>query len=405
MHACLTPVKTPRGVPQVALNDRNFIAVTASTRLRYTYYVQPRLVKAISPTGGRLDGGTLVTIDGGGFQAHAGVNITEVRFGWGDTEVTNLTTPIELSDSRIVVSAYPAVSAGFRQLFVAINTFNLLPINASFLYYEQPSNYSQCEPTGGPTRGGTSVTIAGGPFDVFSTDATTTLCRFGSHHVAALIFERHRIVCETPPADQPGEVQVAVSYNGAETDFSPIGRTFKYYQQPRPRGSGASSSHEDLNAITPVGGPREGGTRVTILGRGFMAFSPIMAYVRCRWQAAIVDTVAAMNAQTLDAAPPESGAVEHTDTRIVCLAPSARAGAADLVNLTLTLNALDFGDTGLTFQYYARPRVDTIAPSGGHRTGGTIVTISGEGFDVLGGGACELPPRFSTHTVCCIRSH
>jgi hypothetical protein len=45
--------------------------------------------------------------------------------------------------------------------------------------------------------------------------------------------------------------QVAVSYNGANTDFGLIGRTFKYYQQPRPMGSGPDA---DLNEITPIGG-------------------------------------------------------------------------------------------------------------------------------------------------------
>ena len=317
-------------------------------------------------------------------QAYPGVNISDVRFGWGDTETTNLTVPSLLSESRIVVRAYPADEPGPRQLYLALNTFNLLPINASFLYYRQPTNFSQCEPTGGPTRGGTAVTIQGGPFDVFSTDAANTLCRFGGRYVQALVFESDRIVCETPPADTPGTVQVAVSLNGADTDFGLIGRTFKYYQQPRPRTGGGDG---DLSGITPVGGPREGGTRVTILGSGFMAFAPVISFVRCRWQAPIVDVIAASNARTIGLPFPESSAIEHTDTRIVCLAPSARIGAAELVNLTLTLNALDFGDTGLTFQYYAPPRVTTITPSGGHRTGGTIVTISGEGFDVLADGA------------------
>ena len=44
-------------------------------------------------------------------------------------------------------------------------------------------------------------------------------------------------------------------------------------------------------------------------------------------------------AQEQDLPPAESGAIEHTDTRIVCPAPSARAGAAAVVNLTLSLNA------------------------------------------------------------------
>ena len=96
--------------------------------------------------------------------------------------------------------------------------------------------------------------------------------------------------------------------------------------------------------------------------------------------------IAARTESRVTAPPPETGALEHSDTRIVCLAPSARAGAELTVNLTLSLNNLDFDDTGLTFQYYAPPRVTTMTPSGGHRTGGTVVTILGEGFDVLAGG-------------------
>ena len=45
--------------------------------------------------------------------------------------------------------------------------------------------------------------------------------------------------------------------------------------------------------------PREGGTRVTILGQGFMAFSAIRQFVRCRWQAPIVDLVLAMGFRTV----------------------------------------------------------------------------------------------------------
>ena len=369
---------------EISLNDRDFIAVTPDTTLRFMYYVQPQAIKAISPTGGRLDGGTLVTIDGGGFEAYPGINVSDVRVGWGDTDSANQTTPLVLGDSRIIVAAYPSDDPAPRQLYLSLNVLNSLPINASFLYYEQPSNFTACEPTGGPTRGGTAVTIHGGPFDLFSTDVANTLCRFGTSYVPAMAFERYEIVCLTPAAAQPGTVPVAISLNGAETDFGPIERSFKYYQQPRPKGNGGV---EDLTQLTPVGGPLGGGTRVTIYGSGFTAFSSLMEYVLCRWQATIVDQNAAAAAGTLLLPPPESGAVEHTDTMIVCLAPRARAGANVLVNLTLSLNAHDFGDTGLTFQYYELPYVAAITPSGGHRTGGTMVTILGTGFDVLEDGA------------------
>jgi hypothetical protein len=53
--------------------------------LEYTYFVQPTAVAAIVPRGGRLRGGTRVTIHGDGFAAHAGASASEARVGWGDT--------------------------------------------------------------------------------------------------------------------------------------------------------------------------------------------------------------------------------------------------------------------------------------------------------------------------------
>jgi hypothetical protein len=121
------------------------------------------------------------------------------------------------------------------------------------------------------------------------------------------------------------------------------------------------------------------------VGSGFLAFSSSL--VRCRWQAPIVDMLAASLAQTLSLPPPESQPLELSNRRIVCLAPPARVGAAETVNLTLSLNAIDFGATGLHFQYYDNPYVARIIPSGGHRTGGTLVTLVGTGFDALDRGA------------------
>ena len=55
-------------------------------------------------------------------------------------------------------------SSGAQQLFLALNAHDLMPLNrTTFFYYEQPSNFTSCLPSGGPTRGGTAVTITGGP--------------------------------------------------------------------------------------------------------------------------------------------------------------------------------------------------------------------------------------------------
>ena len=384
---------------ELALNNVDFIDTAT---LSYTYYVQPQYARAISPTGGQLRGGTRVMLDGEGFDAYPGVSAEDVRLGWGDFYATNLTTPFSLSPGRLTVASYPSLEPGPRGLSLALNQIDLVPINATFLYYRQPETFDSCLPTGGPTMGGTTVTIVGGPFNLFSDDSQDLLCRFGANYTRALSLLPHEIVCATPPAGAAAVVDVAISLNGAETDFSSIGHAFKYYVQPRVCGAGQDYAGRCLSAyregaapsdyvsIAPVGGPDGGATLVTITGEGFMAFANVIEYVRCRWDGGIVDAKkyeqynAALGA---GAPPPETSALEHTATRIVCAAPPARVGTGAWLNVSLSLNAADFADTGLHFTMYATPSYTAITPSGGHREGGTAVTIEGQGFDDLEGGA------------------
>ena len=342
-------------------------------------------------------GGTRVTVYGEGFDAYPGIEASNVRLGWGDAHTrghgdnpfaTNLTTPTRLTDGALVVESFPAAGpTAAAQLYLAMNEYDLLPTNVSFLYYEQPTNFTAIEPTGGPTGGGTLVTITGGPFDRYSSVASDVLCRFGENYTRVTRLQSGRIECASPARTSDGLVDVHVSLNGIDTDFGASGYSFKYYDQPAPHpGSGFAQ-------IVPNGGPVGGGTYVTIDGVGFLAFAPEISFVRCRWDGGVVDPVAMRRAKLpLDLPPPESSAATHTDERVVCLAPRARPGAGLTVNVSLSLNARDFGSTGLTFQYYQPPRIDIITPSGGHRTGGTIVTIHGAGFNVLDDGAhvsCE----------------
>ena len=155
----------------------------------------------------------------------------------------------------------------------------------------------------------------------------------------------------------------------------------------------------DYASIAPVGGPEGGATLVTIVGEGFLAFAAEIEYVRCRWDGGIADADAyAALGLPAGAPPPETIALEHTATRIVCATPPARQGAGTWLNLSLSLNYLppsggdnygvgDFGDTGLHLTLYATPTYTAITPSGGHREGGTVVTIDGYGFDDLEAGA------------------
>ena len=48
-----------------------------------------------------------------------------------------------------------------------------------------------------------------------------------------------------------------------------------------------------------------------------------------------------------------------------------------MLNVSLSLNDADFGATGMQFTLYAAPAYASITPSGGHREGGTLVTVMG----------------------------
>ena len=74
-----------------------------------------------------------------------------VRLGWGDSYATNLTTPSSLAPRRLTVASFAAAEEGSRGLRLAMNAQDLVPINATFLYYRQPDEFSSVLPTGGPT--------------------------------------------------------------------------------------------------------------------------------------------------------------------------------------------------------------------------------------------------------------
>ena len=57
----------------VALNAVDYID-TPGTELTFTYFLQPEVIKKVSPSGGQLAGGTRVTIEGGGFRVRAKSN-------------------------------------------------------------------------------------------------------------------------------------------------------------------------------------------------------------------------------------------------------------------------------------------------------------------------------------------
>ena len=125
-------------------------------------------------------GGTRVTVYGEGFDAYPGIEASNVRLGWGDAHTrghgdnafaTNLTTPTRLADGTLVVESFPAAGpTAAARLYLAMNEYDLLPTNVSFLYYEQPTNFTAINRRAAPPAAAPSS--ISGPL-------TAILCRSG----------------------------------------------------------------------------------------------------------------------------------------------------------------------------------------------------------------------------------
>jgi len=128
-------------------------------------------------------------------------------------------------------------------------------------------------------------------------------------------------------------------------------------------------------SVTPASGPNEGGTQVTINGEGFQA--PVQVFFG--------DGSTAANFTGIEASVQSVNA-----NRIVVTTPSATGFGQNNLNQVVDILVKNI-DTGFAtvatsaFQYGAAnpgvPFISAISPGAGPHTGGTLVTLFGQGFD------------------------
>lgn len=213
-----------------------------SSEVAFTFYELPQL-HTLELTGGPVAGGSLVTIAGLGFDAFGATPFAQSwhkeggrssshqlisRCRFGRREVPAL----DASRTHVICMTPPQPAVGIANLTIALNgaadddTPNPLP----YLYYA--TAISAVEPPGGPTNGGTTITVSGAGFASFPpSDAPASphgrrlLCRFGKTVVNATLSEGDsgngsNLLCVSPPtAGDVGAASLRVSLNGI--DFPP----------------------------------------------------------------------------------------------------------------------------------------------------------------------------------------
>ncbi|HSL82846.1 MAG TPA: IPT/TIG domain-containing protein, partial [Thermoanaerobaculia bacterium] len=271
---------------------------------------------------------------------------------------------VQLVNGQAVVSFFPPAIQGTVVIQARLES----SIGQATLQIAQPATFfvASVSPSTGNPAGGEEVEIQGGGFD------PPVRVTFGGVPAQVLSVSASRIRVVTPPAPSPvgvGEtlpVTVAVTINlneeGQATDS--LNNAFLYA-----RGGGVAQPQ--VFSVTPASGPNEGGTRVTINGEGFQA--PVQVFFGSGSSAANFTGI-------------EASVQSVTANQIVVLTPAATGFGQDNQNQTVDILVKNL-DTGfatvapLAFQYGTKVIITAAGPGSGPYTGGTLVTIHGQGFD------------------------
>ncbi|MFZ0250357.1 MAG: IPT/TIG domain-containing protein [Acidimicrobiales bacterium] len=293
-------------------------------------------VTAVSPDIGPAAGGTTVLVTGTGFVDGS----TTVNFGLLPATDVTVDSPTTLT------AVSPAVPSGSYDITVTIPDTDADATSPTLssatspadLYAYGPPTVSSVVDGSGPVVGGNTVTISG---TGFIPGATATFGLTPATDVT--VTSATTLTATVPAATAVSTVDVTVTTPGSDGGTSPTSVNDLYtYGAPT------------VTSITPITGPADTATVVTITGNDF---SP-------------GDTVAF-------GSMPATDVVVWGSTVVTADAPTTLDGGA---NVTVT-NAVGSSPVVVDAQFAAgAPTVTGISPAAGPAEGGGIVTVTGDGF-------------------------
>ena len=284
----------------------------------FTYLDAPApTVTGLTPTTGTTIGGTTVIITGTDLQ-----DTTDVTFG--GVPATIVGTPT----ATTVTVLSPAHPAGVVDVAV---TGGALPVDAGEFTFVAPA-ITAVAPASGPTAGGTAITITGTGFD------NANGVSFGGTVVPIpLGANTGTVITVASPPHAAGPVDVRVQFATGSSDPG----AFEFIPPAA------------ITGITPVRGPIAGGTPVTIEGTGFDAATGVTF-------GGVAGTAFTVN----------------SDTSVTVTTPAHAAGSVGVVVESPGGDSAP-GD----FEFVAPLTASSLNPDAGPVTGGTVVVITGTGFD------------------------
>ncbi|MQA00952.1 MAG: hypothetical protein GEU80_16825 [Dehalococcoidia bacterium] len=237
-------VTPPGAAGEATVKVTNGDGLATSVSNGFTYLGAAPTVTDVDPDSGPTTGGTSVEITGTGFKSGAAV-----RFG--GTAATNVNI---VSLTRITART-PAHAVGEVDVVVT-NTDTQSGSRSDAFTYEPAAApaVTSVSPDRGSTGGGTIVTIRGTGF------ASGATVRFGNNAATNVDVESAtRIIAVTPSRGSTGAVDVRVTNSDGQNGQR--NNAFTYITAPAPV----------INSLSPDEGPRLGGQVVTITGSNFLS--------------------------------------------------------------------------------------------------------------------------------------
>ena len=409
---CITPTVSCQGAfdVSVALNGYDFHsdapAPAGSAPLRFEFYPSP-VLHDMQPLGGPITGNTTVIVSGRGLKAYNESLLC--RFGPETDEFGNVTgasldtesiTGKALSDDRFVCQSPSVEKPMLVMLSVSLNGVDFERVGlVPFTFYRTPS-VSLLSPAGGPSVGGTRVDVRGQGFLAFPLGGKL-MCRFGRTAVPSSNWTTNFKSMCIAPKNLAGTAVVTFSLNGQDYGSRVF---FHYYDLP-------TITHSTPRGGEPSRTPEES-TSVHVHGKGFLRFHgrPL-----CKFGCALSPALVQDDQNLLCSAPwpvdnyqlflndcsPRERILE-CDTSACTLDGCVPLLTHQVLNIScvldtwleVSLNGVDFtSDSNVNYRYFHQPQFLKFGPSGGPRTGNTLVEIfSGPlgGFQRLNDGSVTL---------------
>ncbi len=310
------------------------VSSVTSSQDQYTYLAAPT-VTGVSPQDGPTSGGTQVTVSGSGFMANSSSVVTAVYFG------SDKASSYSVSSAGSLSAVAPAEAAGTVDVTVTTAGGTSATSSQDHYTYLAAPTVTGVSPSGGPTSGGTQVTVSGTGF------TSATAVYFGSTSAAGFTVGSDTQITAVSPAGT-GTVDVTVTTPGG-TSATTADDQFTYATATA---SGGALQPPTVTALSPDGGPAAGGTSVTITGSGFTAGATVDFGTNPATQ------VTVNSATSITAlAPAGSGTV---DVRVTTPAGTSATSTADQFTYSTSTASCAAGFPDVVPGYWAYQAITTL---------------------------------------------